>query len=842
MTVGWAERLPVTLADDDRRPRVFAALAIAALPILVWLPLPATLDISQSFIGFHIAAELIAIITAVLIFNVGHYGMADRRPAANYLLACAFLAVALIDLLHVLSYPGMPTFITASSPQKTIVFWLGARYVQAAGLLAWLVWPERWLNRPGRRTLLAIALSCVVMVGLVGFAFADALPATFVPGVGPTAVKIGLEWGVIVLLLASVVATIRVCATPAYRWRLVAILLLMTASELCFTLYVTASDAINVLGHVYKLAAYYLLYRIAVVEAIHRPVVDLAAARADLAEREARLRQIVDGAPEGVIGVDGEGVIRFANPMIETLFGYAPDSVVGRPIEILMPQRMRDAHRLRREAYGAEPRPLPMVRSYGLVGCRADGSEFPVEVSVQPPPETGGLFVTFVRDVSEKRRQEEELRRRAVELHRRANFDELTGLPNRAAFVSLVEEAMTVHSSGGVALIDLDNFRMVNDTLGHAIGDQVIGEIAARFKRHLPDKATLARLGGDEFGVLLPGVDHPGVNKLASSLVVTCREPVAVADHPVYLNASAGVSSWPRDCRDAGTLLRFADSAMYNAKAAGRGACSVFAPHMDPLVRDDIRLMARLRQAIEEDRLVLHYQPQIDFRSRHLVAVEALLRWHDEILGEVSPARFVPAAEATGLMVPLGEWVLRAACRQAMSWAAAGRPLRIAVNLSAQQFRHYPLVERVDAIVRETGVAPELIEFEITETAVMEFPAQAVAALHVLRTRGHRTALDDFGTGHSSLAYLKALPLDKLKLDRSFIRDLPDDVQDVAIVGTIMDLATNLNIHVVAEGVETEEQAEFLASRCCAVHQGWLYAKAMSAADLDASHWRTVAA
>ncbi|MBU1237666.1 MAG: EAL domain-containing protein [Gammaproteobacteria bacterium] len=840
MTIGWAERLPVALADEDRRPLVFAALAIASLPFLAWLPLPATFDLAHSYIGFHTAAELIAIITAVLIFNVGHYGMADRRPAANYILACAFLAVALLDLLHTLSYPGMPPFITDNTPEKTIVFWLGARYAEAVGLLAWLTWPKRWVDRPEWRTLLAAALAWVAVVALAGFVFVDAFPPMFVPGVGLTGLKIGLESGVVALLVAGAVAAARLRVAPSYRRTLVAVPLLMIASELCFTVYTRPDDAANAVGHVYKLAAFYFLYRIAVVQGLLRPVVALATAQADLAEREARLRQIVDGAPEGVIGVDGEGVIRFVNPMIETLFGHAPDAVIGHPVEVLLPKHLRDMHRLRRETYAREPQ--PMLLSRGLVGHRADGSEFPVEVSVQPPAVKEGLFVVFVRDISEKRRQEVELQRRADELHRRANFDELTGLPNRAAFVGMVEEATASHSSGGVVLIDLDNFRMVNDTLGHGIGDQVLGEIALRLGRLLPKDATLARLGGDEFGVLIPGVDHPGASKLANLLVTACREPVAVADHPVYLNASAGVSSWPRDCRDAGTLLRFADSAMYNAKAAGRGTYRAFAPEMDPLVRDDIRLMARLREAIEHDRLVLHYQPQIDSRSRRLVAVEALLRWHDEFLGNVSPARFVPAAEATGLMVPLGEWVLRAACRQAAAWAAAGRPLPIAVNLSAQQFRHYPLAERVETIVREAGVSPELIELEITETAVMEFPAQAIATLHVLRSRGHRTALDDFGTGHSSLAYLKMLPLDKLKLDRSFILDLPDDVQDGAIVGSIVELAATLGINVVAEGVETEGQAEFLAARRCTVHQGWLYAKAMSVDELDASHWRAVAA
>jgi diguanylate cyclase (GGDEF)-like protein len=386
-----------------------------------------------------------------------------------------------------------------------------------------------------------------------------------------------------------------------------------------------------------------------------------------------------------------------------------------------------------------------------------------------------------------------------------------------------------------VLLIDLDYFKTVNDSFGHATGDALLVQVGTRIRSILRENDTLARLGGDEFAILLTDLaDVDEAVAVATKLLTALQAAYRLQDQDVYSGGSLGLAFYPDDAPDSDTLLRYADMAMYQAKEAGRGAYACYSEEMDQRVHEDMRLHTRLKEALAQGLLELHYQPQVDVESGAIVGAEALLRWHDPVLGPVSPARFIPVAEATGLILPLSDWVLETACTQIATWAQAGTPLRVAVNFSAQQFRQRDLPQKVHAALQRTGAQAQWLDIEITESVAMTQPEQAREQLDALVALGCSVALDDFGTGYSSLGYLKALPVSKLKIDKSFMDGIPDDANDTTIARAIIALAHGLGLSLVAEGVETEAQLRFLRQFGCELYQGWLFSKAIAADDLTA--------
>ena len=423
-------------------------------------------------------------------------------------------------------------------------------------------------------------------------------------------------------------------------------------------------------------------------------------------------------------------------------------------------------------------------------------------------------------------------------MHYQATHDTLTGLLNRWTFGQRLEQAIAEQAGAqsppfALLLLDLDDFKAINDGYGHAAGDQVLQEVARRLRGALGTGDILARLGGDEFTVLLPGVacaaQAEGVAaRLMQALCVPCR----VQGFELNFGASMGIALCPQDAGDAATLLRYADMAMYHAKHRGRANFAFYAPSMGRKMAEKIQLHDRLKLALAYGGLTLHYQPQVDVATNRMVGVEALLRWHDPQLGEVSPERFVPVAEATGLILELGAWVMAAACRQIAAWERQGMRLRVAVNLSAQQLRQTDLVEQVARNLRIHHVPPELLELEVTESEALADPEQACQVLNELRALGVAVALDDFGTGHSSLAYLKRLPVSHIKVDREFMRNVPASGGDTTLVRAVVALAHTMGLRVVVEGVATREQLQFLREMQCACYQGWLFAKALAPDDV----------
>jgi len=419
-------------------------------------------------------------------------------------------------------------------------------------------------------------------------------------------------------------------------------------------------------------------------------------------------------------------------------------------------------------------------------------------------------------------------------IQRLAHFDALTGLPNRLLLNDRCHHALSVaqRSKKSVALmfLDLDHFKNVNDSLGHRVGDEVLVELATRLKGAVREQDTVSRLGGDEFILLLPDTDETGASHLAQKLLEIALQPILIEQHELTVTPSIGIALYPQDGADLDALSKSADAAMYRAKADGRNGYRFYTAQIQADSDRILLLDNALRRALERHQLALHFQPQISLISGQIIGAEALLRWTHPELGAVSPSEFIPIAEANGLILPIGEWVMRTATQQLSNWIARGMaPITMAVNLSALQFRLPNMPQLVSRILLDAALPPELLEIELTEGVAMTHPLEAVAVMNELHQRGVRMAIDDFGTGYSSLSYLKAFQVYKLKIDQSFVRDITEDTDDKAIVGAIISMASSLGLQTIAEGVETEGQLEYLRAQGCHEAQGYYFSRPLTA-------------
>jgi diguanylate cyclase (GGDEF)-like protein/PAS domain S-box-containing protein len=547
-----------------------------------------------------------------------------------------------------------------------------------------------------------------------------------------------------------------------------------------------------------------------------RQLTEREAAAAEISSTRAFLHTVIEHMPVTVVVKDAHD-LRYVlvNRIAETLFGRPREDMIGKRIQDLFPKEQA-------EFFSARDREVLQSRTL------LDSGEAPVEtphmgtriLRTRKVPILGKdgepqYLLMVSEDVTERKRAEE----RAAHL---AQHDGLTGLPNRAAFseqlVSTLDRQVAAQGSFALMCLNLDRFKEINDVFGHAIGDAVLQETARRMQSVMGD-AFLARLGGDEFTIIAAQGPHPETAAaLADRLLAAVADEFEIEDHTLHVGLSIGVAIFPADGRDTTALLANADAALDRAKAEGGGAIRFFEAEMDTRLRERRVLQQELQSAIETHALFLHYQPQA-LIGGEIVGFEALLRWQNPGRGLVSPATFVPLAEECGLIIPMGEWVLREACREAASWT---RPLQIAVNLSPVQFRHGDLPALVHSVLLETGLAPSRLELEITEGVLIGDFSRAVAILRRLKLLGVRIAMDDFGTGYSSLSYLQSFPFDKIKIDRAFIANLNKNTQSAAIIRAVIGLGRGLELPVVAEGVETREQLEFLAREACDEVQGYL--------------------
>jgi diguanylate cyclase (GGDEF)-like protein/PAS domain S-box-containing protein len=543
-------------------------------------------------------------------------------------------------------------------------------------------------------------------------------------------------------------------------------------------------------------------------------------------EESLRLRnRAIQASVNAIVITDLEGSMEYTNPAFERITGYSIDEAVGRNCSFLQGDdteqpglaSIRRAVRLQEEG-------TALLRNY-----RKDGTLFWNDLHIAPVPNTDGKvthFVGVLNDVTGIKHYEEQL-----ELH--ASVDSLTGLANRNVLKDRIRHAIAAaqrqRNMIAVGFIDLDNFKFVNDSLGHSIGDELLKRVAERLSSCLRGQDTIARYGGDEFAFVLAGQhEEKGVALLMERVLKVLDRPFHIDHNKFFISCSIGLSFYPRDGEDVDTLLKNADAAMYRAKERGRNNFQFYTPAMNQKVTERLSLESKLRQALEADEFVLHYQPKVEIATGRIVGVEALLRWNAPQGGLVAPSTFIPLAEETGLIVPIGEWVLNTACSHIRALRETGlAPVQVAVNISARQFESRNLVELVDKALMKSGLEASLLELELTESLVMQNPEDVIRVLLDLKDMGLNLSIDDFGTGYSSLSYLQRLPVDRLKIDQSFVRDIGADPNDAIIARAVISLGHNLGMSVVAEGVSNNEQLQFLRAHGCDEMQGFLFSQAV---------------
>ncbi|RDE24957.1 EAL domain-containing protein [Motiliproteus coralliicola] len=560
--------------------------------------------------------------------------------------------------------------------------------------------------------------------------------------------------------------------------------------------------------------------------------------RRDITERvrnEERLRlaaTVFENTQEGIIIADPSQAIVAVNPAFVSLTGYTESDVLGKTPRILSSGRHDKAfydelkHCLIRDGYW----------SGEIWNKRKSGEVFPEWLSItQVHDETGQLlnYVAVFSDISVVKESEQRL-------EYLAHHDPLTELPNRLLFMAKLDQALKrikrEHHAVAVMFLDLDHFKHVNDSLGHAAGDRLLVDVAKRLREGLREQDTIARIGGDEFTVLAEDLDDRyAVDQVVSKILAQFEEPFLLEGRWFHLSASVGISIAPENGTEGSTLLRNADTALYKVKEQGRNGYRYYSAEFTRQAQQRIELEQQLREAIKQQQFVIYYQPQVRLDNCQIIGAEALVRWEHPQRGRLAPNEFIPLAEQTGLICKLGQWVLNEACRQMQTWLGAGYRLEtMSVNFSKRQLTEGNFVEQVNQALRSSNLPASFLEMEIVESLIMEQSDEVMAALDELRLMGVSLAIDDFGTGYSSLAYLKQLPVGTLKIDRSFVRDIPDDPSDCAIVKAIMALADSLQLEVVAEGVETAEQATFLSDILCPKAQGYYYRPPISAQAFEA--------
>lgn len=948
------------IASTQARDRSIALGLCVSAATLMWLatrlpPMRLFAERPEDLLSVHLLLEMISVMVSLLVVSIAWHGV--RSWSFCNALIVGFLVVAFADIMHAMVYEGMPSLITGSSTSKAIFFWLMGRSAEVVTVLL----AAFKISLPGSRwRWLGVATLINGAIFYVGIYRLDWFPTVFIPGQGLTPFKIWFEYGICFANVAAAVVLYRNSRSPGDRqsiW-LAAACMLVSIGSVAFTNYVATSDAMLLFGHIYKIAAYALIYRATFLEGVREPYTMLQ-------EQENKLNDILSKLPIGVAKIDPDLRFQYVNQSLAKVIGAQHSQIEGRRLSELLSDtavsllepHLREALKGKSTIYNSAVKdPLGTLRHVHIVlmpefsmqgrvsgilatytditarevfyrqlresltrfqGLRAaldahaivsvadtqriitdvndkfcevfqysreelignsydklmsqgfpndvisdmrqatnagkvwsgevcnrakDGSDVWVHNTVVPLTNSQGEVTEFISiraDITERKRAQ------AAAQHM-AFYDPLTELPNRRLMLDRLQQALTQaqrqRANGALVLIDLDNFKEINDTLGHHLGDELLRQVGLRLKSDLRASDTVARLGGDEFVLILTGLHEnlPIASAQAASLCETVRQTLglkySLESHSALTTPSMGVVMF-QGAAAGNELLKQADMALYKAKAEGGNRLHFFDPALQADVIGRADTLRDLRLALERNELRLFYQPVVNAEG-HAKGVEALVRWQHPQRGMVSPAQFIPLAEQTDLIVGIGGWVLHRACEQIKAWQDDPHlsRLSIAVNVSARQFRESDFVAQVKGVINRTGAPAHLLRLELTESMLHHDLQTTIETMRALRDIGIRFSLDDFGTGYSSLSYLKRLPLTQLKIDKSFVDDVLTDTSDTAITRSILALARSLELEVVAEGVETQEQLTFLKAEGCRVFQGYYFGRPAPMEQLVLSH------
>lgn len=792
----------------------------------------------HQYLGVHTIVELFSIIISFAIAIQCWMIFPHTVSSHRLLIGAIFFAIGFLDLFHTLTYKGMPIFISESSVAKATWFWIMARLTESIALCVIFMRKNRPIPKTKRKLAFALVVSYLLIVSGTIFAGESWLPMLVVEGQGTTALKNNLEYFISFLHLITVLLLLfrykHTQQLPNLKMALAMFILLL--SELIFTWYLSVYDFYNTLGHLYKGIGYYYLMKGLYIATIEEPYIAQKRAEEKAIRHQKQLELITSTVGEGLYVLDWGGCVTFSNPEAERLIGWKNEELIGQNMHMLI-------HHEKTDGSGIKLTDCPIYQTI-LTGqsrrieddifVTKDKRLLPVAYVATPIREEGkitGAVVAF-SDSTERKQYEAKIKYQAY-------FDSLTDLPNRQQLLEnlrkLIEVSREQQKSFAIMFLDLDRFKNVNDYFGHAVGDLLLQSVAKRIVHCLGNDAKVYRLGGDEFAIVVHDVENiTQITTPTSQIIEEFAAPFTLEGREIFITTSIGISLYPLNGEDEETLIRCADMAMYYAKEMGKNNYQFYTTDMNHKVVETLELESHLYQALDRQELIVYYQPQIDIHTRKIMGMEALLRWNHPQRGLVPPGDFIPLAEETGLIVPIGKWVLQTACKQSVEWQKSGYPpMLVSVNLSLRQMQQDNLLEMIQEVLLETGINPNELELEITENIAMFNESYVISKLNKIRSLGIQIAIDDFGTGYSSLSYLRKFPINTLKIDRSFVGDIPLDKGASAIAASTITLAQSLDLHVVAEGVETLEQLHFLETQKCNRAQGYYFSKPIPAEQFE---------
>lgn len=777
----------------------------------------------QNYLTIHLIMEFLIITIAFSIAIQSWMVFPHILSSYRLWIGALFFAVGLLEVVHAITFKGMPFFLSESSAYKATWFFMVARLTEVVVLLFIVTSKDVLVSSRQRFVAYAIALVYAAFWSITIFYPEPLLPDLVKEGIGTTTLKNNLQYvGMALEITIIYIVAVRFRSKEVFNFMLITASAYLIIADYFFTTYKSVYDVNNFIGHWFQLAGFYFLQRAVYQSSVEEPFQKQKETEHLLKQNEKFLQTITSNIGEGLIVMNGSGELTYMNYEAERLLGWSEEELLRKNVHDYIHRDKDGSH------VPIEKCPCLKASKLGKIYrinddyfIRRDGTIFPVSYVASPfqgeGQETGSILV--FRDIT-KMKKDQEL------IHYMAFYDELTKLPNirylKERWGEIVKRLPT--NKAAILILDINRFKNINEALGHSFGDLILQAVANRLHESISEEMLLCRLTGDEFVLVLPTENDQEILNTYDRVQKGFKEPIQAQHLLLNVSISCGVARYPENGMEADILLQHANNALIEAQNQNK-LVQFYEPTMNGKALDNLVFENDLYHALSKKELHVVFQPQVDIYKGEVIGLEALLRWKHPVHGWIPPVKFITIAEETGLIIPIGQWILRTACRQMKEWQTRGLPpLRISVNLSIRQFYQQNLVDTIKEILEDTGLPAEYLELELTESMMMNIE-HTKKTLDDLKELGIQIAIDDFGTGYSSLSYLKHLPVDRLKIDKSFVQDIVDKDSDLTIISTIILTAHFLKLEVIAEGVETMIQKEMLHSQHCTQIQGYLISK-----------------